>query len=93
DELVKKEKVETIAKMAISTAHEINNPLTVVIGGLEMLLRKKEEFDKDTIEKLEVVLNSTLRIKDVVARMTKINTPVDTEYARGKKMIDIWKSG
>jgi DNA-binding response OmpR family regulator len=93
DELLKKEKVETIAKMVISIAHEINNPLTVVVGELEMLLMKKEEFDKDTVEKLETVLNSTLRIKDVVTRMTKINTPVDAEYVRGKKMIDIWKSG
>jgi len=92
DELLKKEKVETIAKMVISIAHEINNPLTVVVGGLEILLTKKENFDEDTVEKLEAVLNGALRIRDVVAKMTKINTPVDAEYARGKKMIDIWKS-
>lgn len=93
DELVKKEKVETIAKMVISIAHEINNPLTVVIGGLEMLLMKKEELSKDMAEKLETVLSSAIRIRDVVAKMTKINTPVDADYAQGKKMIDIWNSG
>jgi DNA-binding response OmpR family regulator len=93
NELLRKEEVEAVAKMGIATAHEINNPLTVIIGNLELILLKKENLSDETIENLNSILDSALRIKEIVSKMINITRVVETEYAQGKKMVDLWKSG
>lgn len=93
NELLRKEEVEAVAKMGIATAHEINNPLTVIIGNLELLLMKKENLSEEDLTNLNSTLESALRIKEIVSKMINITRVVETEYAQGKKMIDIWKSG
>lgn len=93
DELLKKEEVEAVVKMGIATAHEINNPLTVIIGNLELLLMKKENLSEEDSTNLNSILESAMRIKEIVSKMINITRVVETEYAQGKKMIDIWRSG
>ena len=93
NELLKKEEVEAVVKMGIATAHEINNPLTVIIGNLELLLIKKENLSEEDSTNLNSILESAMRIKEIVSKMINITRVVETEYAQGKKMIDIWKSG
>lgn len=93
EELFKKEETEAVAKMGIATAHEINNPLTVIIGNLELILLKKENLDDEIIENLNSILDSAMRIKEIVSKMINITKVVETEYVQGKKMIDLWKSG
>ena len=93
NELLRKEEVEAVVKMGIATAHEINNPLTVIIGNLELLLIKKENLSEEDSTNLNSILESAMRIKEIVSKMINITRVVETEYAQGKKMIDIWKSG
>ena len=93
NELLKKEEVEAVVKMGIATAHEINNPLTVIIGNLELLLIKKENLSEEDSTNLNSILESAMRIKEIVSKMINITRVVETEYAQGKKMIDLWKSG
>ncbi len=93
NELLRKEEVEAVVKMGIATAHEINNPLTVIIGNLELLLIKKENLSEEDSTNLNSILESAIRIKEIVSKMINITRVVETEYAQGKKMIDIWKSG
>lgn len=93
NELLKKEEVEAVVKMGIATAHEINNPLTVIIGNLELLLMKKENLSEEDSTNLNSILESAMRIKEIVSKMINITRVVETDYAQGKKMIDIWRSG
>jgi len=93
NELLRKEEVEAVVKMGIATAHEINNPLTVIIGNLELLLIKKENLSEEDSTNLNSILESAMRIKEIVSKMINITRVVETEYAQGKKMIDLWKSG
>ena len=93
NELLRKEEVEAVVKMGIATAHEINNPLTVIIGNLELLFIKKENLSEEDSTNLNSILESAMRIKEIVSKMINITRVVETEYAQGKKMIDLWKSG
>jgi len=93
EELLRKEEIEAVVKMGIATAHEINNPLTVIIGNLELLLMKKENLSEEDLINLNSILESALRIKEIVSKMINITRVVETEYIQGRKMIDIWKSG
>jgi methyl-accepting chemotaxis protein len=53
----------------IAVRHEINNPLTTVIGNVELLIERYEHKDEDLIARLEVILNNALRIAETTKRL------------------------
>jgi signal transduction histidine kinase len=53
----------------IAVRHEINNPLTTVIGNVELLIERYEHKDKDLVARLEVILNNALRIAETTTRL------------------------
>jgi HAMP domain-containing protein len=61
----------------IAIRHEINNPLTNVIGNVELLMERYEHKDKDLTARLEVVLNSSLRIAEITRRLREIQREND----------------
>jgi len=61
----------------IAIRHEINNPLTIVIGNVELLMDRYEHKDKDLTARLEVVLNSSLRIAEITRRLQEIKREND----------------
>jgi K+-sensing histidine kinase KdpD len=91
-ELIEKTKLSTISDTVVAVNHEINNPLTAILGNAQLLLSKGEEINAETKEKLRVIENSALRIKEITQKLTKITKPVSKEYAGGVKMLDIEKS-
>jgi len=60
-------RLATIGEMAAGIAHEINNPLTSVIGFSELLMQ--EELPSDIKEQLKYVLDGSNRVKDIVRRL------------------------
>src|SRR2546425_529753 len=65
------EELRTITTLATTTAHEINNPLLVVKGRLEML---EPRLPEDSTERkwIEQSLIAVSRIQEMVARMQRI---------------------
>lgn len=64
---VKDEKLEEIADLVSRVRHEINNPLTGVLGQAQLLLRAELEPNVRTrVEKIEQLAN---RIRDIVAEL------------------------
>jgi PAS domain S-box-containing protein len=63
-------KVE-ITKLVKNIAHEINNPLGIISGYTELI---KAQYEKDTKinEKLDVILNATERITDIIQSLKAI---------------------
>jgi signal transduction histidine kinase len=55
--------------LANAAAHEINNPLTIVLGRLELLV---PHADPETRRRLEAMLAAANRIRTIVERMTRI---------------------
>ncbi|MFC1538606.1 histidine kinase dimerization/phospho-acceptor domain-containing protein [Candidatus Latescibacterota bacterium] len=66
------EKYKTLIKFAASINHEINNPLTSIIGNIELLLMKYTDMDKQMEKKLKVVLNESRRIADILNKLRDI---------------------
>ncbi len=64
------EKLATIGEMSASVAHEINNPLTVILGFGEKLVREVSKIDSDQGRKLtnycETVVSMAARIGKIV---------------------------
>jgi signal transduction histidine kinase len=82
-------RMESIAQLATAAAHEINNPLAVLLGHLAML-------DKNAPPSLRIgkMVEAAKRIRDIVDRMTRISRVemVPPASPALPEMLDIWKS-
>jgi signal transduction histidine kinase len=73
-------RLAAIGEMAAGIAHEINNPLTGVIGFSELLL-SRDDLPDDIKENLKIIADGGKRVKDIVRRMltfARQNKPVKT---------------
>jgi PAS domain S-box-containing protein len=83
------ERLAAICQLGIAVRHEINNPLTTVIGNTELLLEQYDRADDDLKKRLEVVLSNALRIAEIVKRLEGIRKDNVVEYLQGVKMTDL----
>jgi len=63
--------LRAVTLLARAAAHEINNPLTVVLGGLGLVARKAPP-DSEEAKWIERAREGGERIRDIVARMNRI---------------------
>jgi PAS domain S-box-containing protein len=87
--LVKAERVGAIGQVGVAVRHEINNPLTTVIGNIELLMERYEDKDKELVARLETVLNNALRIAEIVKKLQEIKQEKTVDYLKGVKMTDL----
>jgi PAS domain S-box-containing protein len=66
----KVETLRSVAALANAAAHEINNPLAIMVGYLDIAVLRTQ--DEATRERLAKVLAAALRIREIVARMHRI---------------------
>jgi signal transduction histidine kinase len=86
---VKKERLNAIIETAATVNHEINNPLTAVLGNVQLLLMRGGELDEEIVRKLKIVEESAIRIKEVTQKLMNISSDNVIEYTSGSKMIDL----
>jgi PAS domain S-box-containing protein len=60
-------RLASVGEMAAGIAHEINNPLTGVIGFSDMLLDR--ELPQDMREQVEIIADGSRRVADIVKRL------------------------
>ena len=84
--------MRAITLLARAAAHEINNPLTIVVGGLALVGRRLAPGGEDA-QWIARANEGAQRIKDIVTRMNSITQIAETP-ARGylPPMLDIKKS-
>jgi signal transduction histidine kinase len=69
-------KLVEIAELVANVRHEINNPLTGVIGQAQLLLR--EELSATARRRVETIEQLAGRIRDTVARLREVQRPHHT---------------
>ena len=87
------DELRSIARLANAAAHEINNPLTLILGRLAML-RDDLSLKPETRERVGQMLAAAERIREIVIDMNRLTRVQLFEHAgRGlPEMIDIRKS-
>ncbi|UCD63737.1 MAG: GAF domain-containing protein [Candidatus Zixiibacteriota bacterium] len=88
-DLLDKERLAAIIETAVTVNHEVNNPLTAILGNVQLLLLKRDDLDDELKQKLETIEASAMKIKDVTQRLMRLTTPRTVEYPGGTKMVDI----
>lgn len=86
-QLREKEKLNGILEIAGGASHEINQPLTVIISGLEQLVKRLE--GKPEHELAQMVLDHTNRLSEVSKKLAQITRYASKEYVAGKRIVDL----
>ncbi len=89
--LVQAERLSAIGQIVVAVRHEINNPLTTVIGNAELLLDRHGTVEGDLKRRLETILDNSLRISEIIKRLQEIKQVKTVDYVRGVKMTDLGK--
>lgn len=50
--------------------HEVNNPLTGILGNAEMLLARRDRLPASAVERLETIANLAVRLRETVRRLS-----------------------
>lgn len=92
-EIIDKAKLNAVTDTAVTVNHEVNNPLTAILGNVQLILSRPQGLSQDTIKKLRVVEESALKIKDVTQKLLKITHVRSVEYSEGSTMLDLGEKG
>jgi PAS domain S-box-containing protein len=84
--------LRAITLVANAAAHEINNPLTVIVGSLELLQRRLAGAGPE-VRWIDRAIASSQRIREIIGRMTRITRVESARSLPGvPAMLDIHRS-
>lgn len=88
---MEEEKFVTLRGAANTVCHEINNPLTAIVGSARILVQQlsRREGVKDLYSEALCILDSADRIQDITHQLARAIRVVTTEPVPGVKMIDL----
>jgi DNA-binding response OmpR family regulator len=87
-EFARKSEVEALNALITTYNHEINNPLTIAFGMIDMM-KRKEEY---SAEKLEKTMAALIRIRDIVLKIKSLSEEESFDfetYVRDSKMLKL----
>jgi len=88
DKIVEEERLKVLLQMAGATAHELNQPLTSLLGAVELI--RLEASDHESLDSLlEMIEESGQRISDIVKRIQTIRHDKTIPYINQTRIIDI----
>ncbi len=82
------EKHALVAELAGATAHELNQPLTSIMGYAE-LIRRQSASDAPHLRSVGVILSEAERMAGIVKKIGKITKYETTDYVGSAKMLDL----
>jgi PAS domain S-box-containing protein len=88
ERLEQAEKTALVSELAGAAAHELNQPLTSVLGFSELLFRRTREDDKGR-EELAAILREAERMASIVKKIGKITRYETTAYVGSKRIVDL----
>lgn len=79
DDIIKSEKMASAGRLATGVAHEIGNPLGIVLGYLELLKRSdlKSEEREDFVSRIEAEVH---RINQIIRELLDFSRPSSAEH-------------
>jgi len=88
-ELIEQEKLQAVLQTAVTVNHEVNNPLTAILGNAQLLLMKRTDLDDELRAKLKTIEASALKIRDVTQKLLRLRKVRSIEYTEGTSMLDL----
>lgn len=89
EELMKTEKARVAAELAGMAAHELNQPLTSVLGYAEMLRHKIPETDAKVRKHIDTIYGQAERMAEIVRKIGRITKYETTNYTAATRMLNL----
>jgi DNA-binding response OmpR family regulator len=89
EELSKARWLSGIGEATLALQHEINNPLSALLGNAELMQMELAQRGEKS-ELLTIIHEQALRIAEVVRRLRQLKNPESVDYVGGSRMIDLW---
>ena len=87
---IESERLSAVAETAIAINHEMNNPLSIIMGQLYLALDKARKIgDSEIVNKLEIVDRNFRRMINIMKKLQNIQKADSTEYLDELRMIDL----
>lgn len=88
--LVQSEKLAALGRFSSGVAHEVKNPLGIILGGIEYLESKLQTDDKEIRVALKKIKESTFRADNIVCSLVKFAMPseIKTEKVAPQELIN-----
>jgi signal transduction histidine kinase len=65
--------LESVAELVARVRHEINNPLTGVLGQAQLLLR--EDLNEKARKRVQTIESLAMRLRDIVGQLRQVQRP------------------
>lgn len=79
-----------VKQVAISIAHELNNPLTPVIGHFDLLTEEIKKLDNPVLlQRIATIRTNLDRVSDIVKQLCALDKPTVTAYSKNKLMVKL----
>lgn len=88
EKLIEAEKNKTAVEMAGATAHELNQPLTAILG-LIQLTEQNTDDEQALRQDLKRIANAAWEMADIVHKIGQITHYETKKYVKGVQIIDI----
>ncbi|TMA20174.1 MAG: hypothetical protein E6J84_02865 [Deltaproteobacteria bacterium] len=88
ERLEEAEKAAVVSELAGAAAHELNQPLTSVLGFSELLFRRTREHEKGR-EELAAILREAERMAQIVKKIGRITHYETTAYVGKTRIVDL----
>jgi PAS domain S-box-containing protein len=89
--LEESEKNAVLVALAGTAAHELNQPLTSVMGYAELLKRKLKDSDP-SFRSVDIIHREAERMAEIVRKIGKITRYETKEYVRNQQIVDLDKA-
>ena len=81
-ELIQSEKLAALGRFSSGIAHEVKNPLGIMLGGIEFLERKLAKSEEDIKVALEKIKEAILRADNVLLGLLRFSRPSELKIER-----------
>ena len=88
-ELLEKKRLEAITESLATINHQINNPLTPILGNLQLIRRDENIRSNNLLEKLDIIESNAKRILKIIQKFNQISKPVIKKYYGETNIIDL----
>ncbi len=88
-ELMEKERLRGITESMATINHQINNPLTPILGNIQLMRKDDKHFQDGDKKKLEIIEINAKKICDIVKSFNEISKPITQKYYGEINMLEL----
>ncbi len=89
---MEKERLLGITETLATVNHEINNPLTPIIGNVQLLLSGADSLSEAAAQKLRSIELNARKIHEIIQKMSRISKPIRRHYYGDTNILDLQES-